>query len=249
MNSVEPAAGGGTRRGGRPWLKPVAVIVVVLALFVLARVFDAGQLLEDARAWIDGLGSWGPVAFALVYIGATVLAVPGTPLTVAAGVLFGAFRGVVLVSIASTVGASLCFLVARYVARDAVTEWLRGRPKFEKLDGLALRHGAVMVAVTRLIPLFPFNLLNYGFGLTRVPFWQYVLVSWACMLPGTVLYVVGPSAVAEGLRRGEVPWGLVGVLVLTAVVLYAVIRVARGKLEDAEGPAGTAAGVAEDNDG
>jgi uncharacterized membrane protein YdjX (TVP38/TMEM64 family) len=78
-----------------------------------------------------------------------------------------------------------------------------------------------------LHPLFPFNLLNYGFGLTRVPFWTYVFWSWLCMLPGTALYVVGADAVARGLAQGRVPWGLIGALAGVAVILFFLVRAAR----------------------
>ena len=121
-------------------------------------------------------------------------------MTAAAGALFGSFWGVVYVNIAATIGAALAFLVARYWARRAVVNWLQGNARFQKLDALTSKHGAVIVAVTRLVPLFPFNLLNYGFGLTRVGFWTYLFWSWLCMLPGTVLYVVGTDAVLTALR-------------------------------------------------
>ena len=84
------------------------------------------------------------------------------------------------------------------------------------------------------MPIFPFNLLNYGFGLTQVPFWTYVLWSWLCMLPGTVLYVVGADAVTKGIVQGQVPWLLVGALAITGVVLAILVRFARRRLQDRE---------------
>ena len=90
------------------------------------------------------------------------------------------------------------------------------------------------MALTRLVPIFPFNLLNYGFGLTRVPFWTYVFWSWLCMLPGTVLYVVGADVVTKAVVQGEVPWLLVGALVAAAAVLAVLVRQARRKLQDKE---------------
>jgi uncharacterized membrane protein YdjX (TVP38/TMEM64 family) len=94
-----------------------------------------------------------------------------------------------------------------------------------------------MVAVTRLVPLFPFNLLNYGFGLTKVPFWTYVGWSFLCMLPGTVLYVVGASAVTEAIAEGRVPWVLVAVLAVIAVIIAFLTRAARGRMREGEGGA------------
>ena len=143
--------------------------------------------------------------------------------------------GVVYVSIASTAGASACFLIARFFARGAVSRWLAGKEKFQRLDRLSETHGAAIVAVTRLVPLFPFNLLNYGFGLTRVRFGTYVFFSWLCMLPGTILYVVGADAVVRTVREGRVPWVLVGVVALVVVVLVKVVRRAGRRIAAEEG--------------
>jgi uncharacterized membrane protein YdjX (TVP38/TMEM64 family) len=169
-----------------------------------------------------------------MYAAAVVAALPGSALTVAAGALFGSVLGVIVVSIASTLGAALSFLVARYFARGAVAGWLSDKEKFRRLDRMTEEQGAIIVALTRLVPIFPFNLLNYGFGLTRVPFWTYVFWSWLCMLPGTVLYVVGADVVTKAVVQGEVPWLLVGALVAAAAVLAVLVRQARRKLQDRE---------------
>ena len=126
------------------------------------------------------------------------------------------------------------FLIARYFARDAVARRLSSNETFQRLDRLTEEHGAIIVALTRLVPLFPFNLLNYGFGLTRIPFWTYVIWSWVCMLPATILFVVGADAFTEGLTQGRVPWALVGVLVAVGLVLTFLIRYARRKLTERE---------------
>lgn len=216
------------------WWRPVALLAVLGAVIVLAKVFNLGERLGDLRHWIDTLGPWGPVVFVLIYVVAVVAALPGSALTVAAGALFGSVWGVILVINAATLGASLSFLVARYFARDAIADWLSQNEKFRRLDRLTEKHGATMVALTRLVPLFPFNLLNYGFGLTRVPFWTYVFWSWLCMLPGTVLYVIGADAVTKGLSRGEVPWPLVGAGAVAALIVAFLITYARRKLRDTE---------------
>jgi uncharacterized membrane protein YdjX (TVP38/TMEM64 family) len=90
----------------------------------------------------------------------------------------------------------------------------------------------MIVAVLRLIPIFPFNLLNYGFGLTRIPFWTYVFWSWLCMLPGTVLYVVGVDAVIQLIIQKEVPWILFGVVAGVGVLLALLVKLARNKIKD-----------------
>lgn len=216
------------------WWRPVALLAVIVALLVMARVLGIGERLGDLREWIQGLGPWGPVIFVFLYAAAVVAAVPGSALTVAAGALFGSVLGVALVINAATLGASLAFLISRYFARDAVARWLSSNEKFQKLDRLTEEHGPIIVALTRLVPLFPFNLLNYGFGLTRVPFWTYVVWSWLCMLPGTIIYVVGADAFTRGLTQGQVPWGLVGTLAVLGLILTFLVRQARRTLKERE---------------
>ena len=106
-----------------------------------------------------------------------------------------------------------------------------------QLDALTERHGAIIVAITRLVPIFPFNLLNYGFGLTRVPFWTYLFWSWLCMIPGTVLYVVGADAFTRGLAEGRVSWALIGALAVALLVLVLLVRYARRVLAEREAAA------------
>ena len=221
-----------TTRGKRGAWRPLVLVGVVVAVIVLAGFLDVGARFEALREWIDSLGSWGPAAFVLIYVLAVVFAFPASALTVVAGALFGTFWGVVLVSIGSTAGAGLSFLIARYFAREATARWLSRSERFTKLDALAGEHGAVIVALTRLVPIFPFNLLNYGFGLTRVPFTTYLFWSWLCMLPGTLLYVLGGDAVTRGLAEGRVPWGLVLALAAVALSLLLVVRLARRRLQN-----------------
>ena len=216
--------------GRAAWWRPVVLVVVIAAIVVVAKVYELDQKLDALGEWIDGLGAWGPLAFIAIYIVATVAAVPGSVLTVAAGVLFGTVVGVICVSIASTVGASLAFLLGRYIARDTVAGWLERKEQFRRLDQLTEDHGELVVALTRLVPLFPFNLLNYGFSLTRVRFWTYVFWSWLCMLPFTVVYVAGTDAIKTAIKEGRVPWLLVGVVAATIVILALLVRHARGKL-------------------
>jgi uncharacterized membrane protein YdjX (TVP38/TMEM64 family) len=151
-------------------------------------------------------------------------------ITIAAGAIFGSVVGVIVVSIGSTIGASLAFLIARYFARNATEKWLSSRQTFKKIDNLTQKHGAIIVAIVRLVPLFPFNLVNYGFGLTNVRFWTYVVWSWLCMLPATILYVVGTDAVIQAIVGKKVPWTLVGIAIGTGILLVVLVRVARKRL-------------------
>lgn len=212
--------------------RPVLLIGLIVTIFVLAIVLGIGEKLGALRGWIQSLGVLGPAVFVGLYILGVVVGIPGSALTIAAGGLFGSSLGIILVSLASTLGASLAFLIARYFARDAIANWLSRREKFRSLDVMTEEHGAMIVAITRLVPIFPFNLLNYGFGLTKIPFWTYVFWSWLCMLPGTVLYVVGVDAVIQLIVRRKVPWTLLGVIAGVGVLLAVLVKFARRKIKD-----------------
>ena len=221
----------------KAWWRPVLLLGIIIAILVLARFFGLGEKLGALRAWLHSLGPWGPLIFVLIYIVGTVAALPGAAITIAAGALFGAVLGVIAVNIGATIGASLAFLIARYFARDAVVNWLSKSAKFQRLDHLTEEHGAIIVALTRLVPIFPFNLLNYGFGLTKVPFWTYVFWTWLCTLPGTILYVVGADAVTKALTHGGVPWVLIAVFLGALLLLTILVRSARRQLRFRELPA------------
>lgn len=216
-----------------------------LALYLGAALVAAVALVAGGRsligplhrfaAWVQELGIWGPVVFILGYAAATVAFAPGAVLTLAAGALFGLFYGTVYTLAGATLGASLAFLVSRYVARRAVEHRIAANPRFQAIDRAVGREGFKIVALLRLSPVFPFNLLNYALGLTRVRFLDYFAAS-AAMLPGTLLYVYygkaagslaaafagGAGAPAAGGQSKAASWALlaVGLLATVAVTTY-----------------------------
>ena len=206
--------------------RPVILLVAVGGALIASKWMGAAEGIAELQDWIASHGPWAPVVFIGIYTGTTLVAIPGIVLTLVAGVLFGAIVGIVIVSIASTLGAILSFVIARYVARDAVASLMKRSRRFHRLENQVRRHGAVIVAVTRLVPVLPFALLNYGFGLTAVPFWTYTFWTWVCMLPGTAVYVVGIAAIAEIVTHGRIPWEMLGLLAIMAVVLYVLMRLA-----------------------
>jgi uncharacterized membrane protein YdjX (TVP38/TMEM64 family) len=211
-------------------LRLILLAGLLMVVIVLLKFTAAGTKLADLREWIGSLGPWGPLVFVLIYIVAVVAALPGSAITIAGAALFGSVGGLVLVSIASTIGASLAFLIARYLARNFVLGKLAHNDRFQKLERLTAEHGAIIVAIARLVPLFPFNIVNYGFGLTAIRFRTYVFWSWLCMLPGTVLYVVGTDAVVSGLAYGKIPWPLIGICLAAGIVLTLLICQAKKKI-------------------
>ena len=207
----------------RKW---VLALLAVAFLLVFLYFLDVQELFQVALAWISDLGPWGPVFFIVFYILATVLFLPGLIPTMAAGVLFGVIQGTLLVSISSISGATLAFLTGRYLAREWVAVKIRGNQKFEAIDVAVAKEGWKIVGLTRLSPVFPFNLLNYAFGLTQVSLKDYFLASWIGMLPGTVMYVyigslAGNLASLGSGERSRTPaeWALYGVGLMATVVL------------------------------
>jgi uncharacterized membrane protein YdjX (TVP38/TMEM64 family) len=216
-------------------IKPILLVLTVLTLFLLANLFDFGEKVTELKSWIEGLGALGPVVFILIYIAISVAAIPGSPLTILAGAIFGAAKGIIVVVIGATLGATLAFLISRFFARSAVENWLLKKPTFLKLDQMTEDHGSIIVAITRLVPIFPYNLLNYGFGLTKVSFSTYFILTFICMIPGTALYVIGTDAVVTGLSEGRIPWVLILILILVFIALTFFIRVAKRSLKKKEG--------------
>lgn len=234
-------------RGGGKLLRMLIFLCVVIALFVLGGVYHAqvGERFTATIEWIDSLGPLGPILFGAIYILACVLLVPGLVLTLGAGFAFGVFWGTVTVSIASTLGAGAAFLVGRTVARGWIEQKIAGNPKFAAIDKAAGREAFKIVLLTRLSPIFPFNLLNYAYGLTRAPFRSYLLASWIGMLPGTLMYVYYGSATREaanlaaGREKGTLDYVVFAVgLVLVVVVAVFVTRMARKALRQAMEPDG-----------
>ncbi len=216
------------------WL---SIVLIVAALLVIVRSLPIGHVMEAMKGWIGGLGIWGPVVLVLSYIVATVLFVPGMILTMAGGAMFGLQVGMVTVSIGSTLGASIAFLISRYLARDKVAVMAGRNRRFAAIDQAIDEGGWKIVALVRLSPVTPFSLENYLFGLTRICFWPYVLASWLAMLPGTFLYVyLGHVAdVTMGTDRARTSWEwillAVGLLATAGAMVY-LTRLARGKLQE-----------------
>jgi len=191
----------------RGWVRPVIVLLLVAAGILAARAFGLGDLirLENVarlKQGIEGYGALAPAVYIAGYILAVVFFVPGLPITVLGGVAFGPLWGTLYVWIAATIGAGLAFLVARYGVRSTVERWVQASPRIAKMDGQVARHGWRIVMLTRLVPIFPFNLQNYAYGITRIGFWPYAITSSICMLPGTAAFTFAGGALSDG--RGDV---------------------------------------------
>jgi uncharacterized membrane protein YdjX (TVP38/TMEM64 family) len=224
------------------------VIVAILAAALLFAVLKPGVVkdsLLSVLGWTQHLSEQHRFVSALVIIGcyvvACVLFLPGSVLTLGAGFVLKTLWGTATVSAGSTLGACAAFLVGRTVARRWIERKLQGNARFAAIDRAVGRQGFKIVLLTRLSPVFPFNLLNYGFGLTKVRFWHYALASWIGMFPWTVVYIyvgAGLGSLAEA-AAGKVAQGplarlffWLGLAVAVAVAVF-VARVARRALKEA----------------
>lgn len=183
-------------------LKYIVIAAAIAGLVVLAKQLDFQGLFQNALAWVESLGAWGPIAFIGIYNLATVLFLPGSLLTLGGGAIFGLVQGSIFVFVAATLGATFAFLIGRYLARDAIAKKIDGNQKFKAIDEAIAKEGLKIVFLTRLSPVFPFNLLNYALGLTKVSLKDYVMGSLG-MLPGTILYVYLGSLAGDLAMLGQ----------------------------------------------
>ncbi|WP_427159001.1 TVP38/TMEM64 family protein [Aliinostoc sp. HNIBRCY26] len=224
----------------------VAISGLVNTDFAVAQVtndvnlWNPQTLLRQALQWIDSLGTVGAIAFIALYIIATVAFLPGSILTLGAGVVFGVVWGAIYVFIGATLGATAAFLVGRYLARGWVAKKIADNKKFAAIDRAVGREGLKIVLLTRLSPIFPFNLLNYAFGITGVSLTDYFIGSVG-MIPGTIMYVYIGSLAGNLAMIGTegqptnptAQWiiRIVGFIATVAVTIY-VTRIAQKALEE-----------------
>lgn len=213
------------------WWHPVLALLALLAVYWIARTMGIVSMLQAMREWVETVGTEGPFLFILAYVVLTMLGVPGSWLTLAAGALFGSLIGVLVVIVASNIAAALSFLVARHWLRSRIEKWVSRSPRFQKLNRLTERHGPAVVLIVRLLNLFPFALVNYGFGLTRVRFRTYLLWSFLGKIPGTIVIVVGVDAIIEALVDRQVPWDLVAVVVVMVGLLALTLRLIHQRIQ------------------
>lgn len=237
------------------WLNGVSALVLLASIIALVRILPVDRAVTALQGVVDQLGVVGPFVFALAYILAGLLFVPGSALTLASGALFGLVLGTAVVSIASTITAALAYLVARHLARERVRRTAAANRSFAAIDEAIGKGGWRIVALLRLSPAVPFSLGNYLYGLTSIRFWPYVVTSWLSMLPGTFMYVYIGHVGAEGLQAaggsstvstGKTALLVAGLAATIGVTVY-VTRLARralreqGALAAATGPGSTPA--------
>ncbi|MDH5325273.1 MAG: TVP38/TMEM64 family protein [Gammaproteobacteria bacterium] len=220
MTTPSTGASGHTRvsTDTAPKILRGALFLLLLGAIAIAVRYRQYLDSQSLQAWIDSAGIAGPILFMALYACATILFLPGSVLTLAGGAMFGPYWGTLYNLTGATLGATLAFLISRYLASDWVEHKSGGH--LRKLKQGVEDEGWRFVAFVRLVPLFPFNLLNYALGLTRIKLSHYVLASYLCMLPGGIAYTyvgyVGREAItgSEGLiQKGLLALGLMALIV------------------------------------
>ncbi len=220
---------------------PEQASMIVASSGVVAQV---QTWLVNTLGWIDGLGAIAPFLFIGLYILVTVAFLPASIVTLGAGVVFGVVRGTLFVFVGAMLGATVAFLIGRYLARDWIGHKIAKNPQFQAIDDAIAREGRKIIFLVRLSPVFPFNLLNYGLGLTKISLQDYILGTTG-ILPGTFLYVYLGSLAGSlaTLGTGEPPnnpliTGSIRVLALVATLAVTayVTRIAQVALQQSVSP-------------
>jgi len=208
------------------------LVAGIAAAIIYRDQFDANAL----ESWVNNAGSAGPIVFMLIYAIGTVFFLPGSVLTLAGGALFGPVYGAFYNLTAATIGAMISFVAARYLAHDWVEKKTGGRMKQLKqgVEG----EGWKFVAFVRLVPLFPFNILNYALGLTKIKFSHYSIATYVFMLPGAIAYTylgyVGREAVAGGDGLIQKTMLALALLAIVGFLPSLIARLRRGPMMDVE---------------
>ena len=197
------------------WRLAGAALLVVVVVG-LVHLVDVPEHLRRAQGWMEGLGAWGPIAFIAIYVATTLVAGPGLPFTLVSPVLFGPWAAFVIMVVASSLSASSAFLIARYLARDAVARRLEGNARFARINRLLDEHAWIIIPFVRVVPL-PFALNNYGFGLTSISFRRYLFLSEVGMIPMNAVLVLGAGWVI-GIVSGPLA-ALAGVAAVIGLAL------------------------------
>jgi uncharacterized membrane protein YdjX (TVP38/TMEM64 family) len=219
-------------------IKILIAVGVVAAVYLVLRYYGVTDdiRLENVpkiKTWVAGFGKIAPLVYIGLYLVSTVFFLPGSPVTVLAGFVFGPLWGIFYASVASIISISIAFLIARYVARDLVEGWVKNNAQFRKIDEQVEEQGWRILMFTRLVPIFPFNLQNYAYGLTSIRFSTYVLVSAIFMLPGTAAFVQLGGAFVSGegnIWKTLLYLGIAGVLMLLLSLIPRLLQKYQTKL-------------------
>jgi uncharacterized membrane protein YdjX (TVP38/TMEM64 family) len=212
------------------------LIVGLLLVAYQAGFFDLlkGGSLKERVERLDGmfqsLGAWAPAFFILIWVFACALLLPGLPISLVGGLVFGAVWGSVWTIVGANLGAAVAFLIGRYAARSMVEGWIERNKALKKIDEGVKQQGWRMLMITRLVPLFPFNVQNYVYGLTNIPFRTYALVTLPAMIPATIAFNFASGSAREVILSGGQPEALkkTGLYLAVAAVFFVLVSLIPG---------------------
>jgi uncharacterized membrane protein YdjX (TVP38/TMEM64 family) len=224
------------------WFRLLAAVALMAALGAVADQFGLFDLLkggslkdrvERLDAIFRSLGVWAPAVFILIWVAGCVLLLPGLPITVAGALVFGAVGGTIYTAVGANLGAAAAFLVGRYAARGMVAGWVEKNRALQKIDEGVRRQGWRMLMITRLVPVFPFSIQNYVYGLTDIPFRTYVLVTIPTILPGTIAFNFAAGSAREAILSGGQPEALKKTLLYLAIaaIFFVVVSLVAGRFK------------------
>ena len=207
--------------GSNNWIKIVAFIAIIVAVFFVVKEMGYMEYFkepQELKKAIDGLGFWGPVVFIGLWIASAVFLLPGGALGLVGGVLFGPWLGTTYTIFGATLGAVAAFLAGKYVARDMVKSMVENNPKLQKIDKGVEEEGWRFLMLTRLVPVFPYNVQNYVYALTGVDLLTYTWTTFVFMLPGSLAFSFAGGAITSG---GS-PVKIIAYLAVAGVVLFGI---------------------------
>ena len=221
--------------------KPLFFIALIILLALAAWQLPLSEWLEQAFGWIENNKQTAWLVFAIAYIAAIVLLLPASVFSLAAGYLFGVLQGWILVVITATIGATLSLVIGRSLLRDWVLKRARDMANFSKLDEAVSKKGFLIVLLTRLSPVFPFSLINYVYGVTKISVKDYTLATLIGIIPGSLLYIYIGSTMKnlQDVLSGNIEqspaqqWLLYGGLIATVILTVMITRIARTALNEA----------------
>ncbi|MDU9014274.1 MAG: TVP38/TMEM64 family protein [Escherichia coli] len=203
----------------------LACLIFALVIYAIHAfgLFDLLTDLPHLQTLIRQSGSFGYSLYILLFIIATLFLLPGSILVIAGGIVFGPLLGTLLSLIAATLASSCSFLMARWLGRDLLLKYVGHSHTFQAIEKGIARNGIDFLILTRLIPLFPYNIQNYAYGLTTIAFWPYTLISALTTLPGIVIYTV----MASDLANEGITLRFILQLCLAGLALFILVQLAK----------------------
>ncbi len=215
--------GNSTMNAERKFLLACLIFALVIYAIHAFGLFDLLTDLPHLQTLIRQSGLFGYSLYILLFIIATLFLLPGSILVIAGGIVFGPLLGTLLSLIAATLASSCSFLLARWLGRDLLLKYVGHSHTFQAIEKGIARNGIDFLILTRLIPLFPYNIQNYAYGLTTIAFWPYTLISALTTLPGIVIYTV----MASDLANEGITLRFILQLCLAGLALFILVQLAK----------------------